>query len=375
MRMADFAAEALERAKAMPDGGRTRRSRASPPSSRTSTRSGPRSKPRAKAPRVEPTGDASRRGRRVGAIQTGGGEARAKGARVRPASATRGVGRRRRRRRRCVTRPPPIPPPPIPPTPATPNWRGAGGGARQARRRWSGRGRGARAPRRGRALDERDGVPAETDGQDRDGVSSGGGRRGWRGRRRGGRRAAAEAAAKAKAAEATEYRRKAEAEAAAKAEEEEREIERARAMAEAEARAKAEVRPIPRASSMDPHRRRRFPATGSRVRTGHRGQLDDLGAGTCRHRTRLRWNARFACWRSGTATTGTSTPRNWTPSARRSRPVRARRAGVHENEMYDPRTDPKMAPTHYSQENPFYWRTLRAVHPILRRTRRRRRWA
>ena len=58
--------------------------------------------------------------------------------------------------------------------------------------------------------------------------------------------AAAEAAAKAKAAaEAAEYRRKAEAEAAAKAEEEEREIERARAMAEAEARAKAEVRPIP----------------------------------------------------------------------------------------------------------------------------------
>ena len=36
-----------------------------------------------------------------------------------------------------------------------------------------------------------------------------------------------------------------------------------------------------------------------------------------------------------------------------------------EHEKYDPRTDPKMEVKHPSETNPFYWRKLRAVHPIL----------
>ena len=180
--------------------------------------------------------------------------------------------------------------------------------------------------------------------------------------------AAAEAAAKAKAAaEAAEYRRKAEAEAAAKAEEEEREIERARAMAEAEARAKAEVRPIP-PSVVD----------GSAPPPSFSGNeapvfepdivdnFDDLRGGNLSpqdeaelEREIRRLEERYGDDRNVSAEE---------LDAKCQEIIDRYGLGEREfteNEMYDPRTDPKMAPTHYSQENPFYWRTLRAVHPIF----------
>ena len=180
--------------------------------------------------------------------------------------------------------------------------------------------------------------------------------------------AAAEAAAKAKAAaEAAEYRRKAEAEAAAKAEEEEREIERARAMAEAEARAKAEVRPIP-LSVVD----------GSAPPPSFSGNeapvfepdivdnFDDLRGGNLSpqdeaelEREIRRLEERYGDDRNVSAEE---------LDAKCQEIIDRYGLGEREfteNEMYDPRTDPKMAPTHYSQENPFYWRTLRAVHPIF----------
>ena len=180
--------------------------------------------------------------------------------------------------------------------------------------------------------------------------------------------AAAEAAAKAKAAaEAAEYRRKAEAEAAAKAEEEEREIERARAMTEAEARAKAEVRPIP-PSVVD----------GSAPPPSFSGNeapvfepdivdnFDDLRGGNLSpqdeaelEREIRRLEERYGDDRNVSAEE---------LDAKCQEIIDRYGLGEREfteNEMYDPRTDPKMAPTHYSQENPFYWRTLRAVHPIF----------
>ena len=180
--------------------------------------------------------------------------------------------------------------------------------------------------------------------------------------------AVAEAAAKAKAAaEAAEYRRKAEAEAAAKAEEEEREIERARAMAEAEARAKAEVRPIP-PSVVD----------GSAPPPSFSGNeapvfepdivdnFDDLRGGNLSpqdeaelEREIRRLEERYGDDRNVSAEE---------LDAKCQEIIDRYGLGEREfteNEMYDPRTDPKMAPTHYSQENPFYWRTLRAVHPIF----------
>ena len=180
--------------------------------------------------------------------------------------------------------------------------------------------------------------------------------------------AAAEAAVKAKAAaEAAEYRRKAEAEAAAKAEEEEREIERARAMAEAEARAKAEVRPIP-PSVVD----------GSAPPPSFSGNeapvfepdivdnFDDLRGGNLSpqdeaelEREIRRLEERYGDDRNVSAEE---------LDAKCQEIIDRYGLGEREfteNEMYDPRTDPKMAPTHYSQENPFYWRTLRAVHPIF----------
>ena len=180
--------------------------------------------------------------------------------------------------------------------------------------------------------------------------------------------AAAEAAAKAKAAaEAAEYRRKAEAEAAAKAEEEEREIERARAMAEAEARAKAEVRPIP-PSVVD----------GSAPPPSFSGNeapvfepdivdnFDDLRGGNLspQDERALEREIRMLEERYGDDRNVSAEELD----AKCQEIIDRYGLGEREftkNEMYDPRTDPKMAPTHYSQENPFYWRTLRAVHPIF----------
>ena len=180
--------------------------------------------------------------------------------------------------------------------------------------------------------------------------------------------AAAEAAAKAKAAaEAAEYRRKAEAEAAAKAEEEEREIERARAMAEAEARAKAEVRPIP-PSVVD----------GSAPPPSFSGNeapvfepdivdnFDDLRGGNLspQDEAELEREIRMLEERYGDDRNVSAEELD----AKCQEIIDRYGLGEREftkNEMYDPRTDPKMAPTHYSQENPFYWRTLRAVHPIF----------
>ncbi len=180
--------------------------------------------------------------------------------------------------------------------------------------------------------------------------------------------AAAEAAAKAKAAaEAAEYRRKAEAEAAAKAEEEEREIERARAMAEAEARAKAEVRPIP-PSVVD----------GSAPPPSFSGNeapvfepdivdnFDDLRGGNLspQDEAELEREIRMLEERYGDDRNVTAEELDAKCQEIIDRYGLGEREFT-ENEMYDPRTDPKMAPTHYSQENPFYWRTLRAVHPIF----------
>ena len=180
--------------------------------------------------------------------------------------------------------------------------------------------------------------------------------------------AAAEAAAKAKAAaEAAEYRRKAEAEAAAKAEEEEREIERARAMAEAEARAKAEVRPIP-PSVVD----------GSAPPPSFSGNeapvfepdivdnFDDLRGGNLspQDEVALEREIRMLEERYGDDRNVSAEELDAKCQEIIDRYGLGEREFT-ENEMYDPRTDPKMAPTHYSQENPFYWRTLRAVHPIF----------
>ena len=180
--------------------------------------------------------------------------------------------------------------------------------------------------------------------------------------------AAAEAAAKAKAAaEAAEYRRKAEAEAAAKAEEEEREIERARAMAEAEARAKAEVRPIP-PSVVD----------GSAPPPSFSGNeapvfepdivdnFDDLRGGNLspQDERALEREIRMLEERYGDDRNVSAEELDAKCQEIIDRYGLGEREFT-ENEMYDPRTDPKMAPTHYSQENPFYWRTLRAVHPIF----------
>ena len=180
--------------------------------------------------------------------------------------------------------------------------------------------------------------------------------------------AAAEAAAKAKAAaEAAEYRRKAEAEAAAKAEEEEREIERARAMAEAEARAKAEVRPIP-PSVVD----------GSAPPPSFSGNeapvfepdivdnFDDLRGGNLspQDEAELEREIRMLEERYGDDRNVSAEELDAKCQEIIDRYGLGEREFT-ENEMYDPRTDPKMAPTHYSQENPFYWRTLRAVHPIF----------
>ena len=174
------------------------------------------------------------------------------------------------------------------------------------------------------------------------------------------REAEAEVAAKAKAAaEAAEYRRKAEAEAAAKAEEEERELERARAMAEAEARAKAEVRPIP---STPPS----FSGEAPVFEPDIVDNFDDLRGGNLSPQDEValereirRLEERYGDDRNVSAEE---------LDAKCQEIIDRYGLGEREftkNETYDPGTDPKMAPTHYSQENPFYWRTLRAVHPIF----------
>lgn len=36
-----------------------------------------------------------------------------------------------------------------------------------------------------------------------------------------------------------------------------------------------------------------------------------------------------------------------------------------ENEMYDPRSDPALQRRHPSEENPYFWRKLKVVHPIF----------
>ena len=180
--------------------------------------------------------------------------------------------------------------------------------------------------------------------------------------------AAAEAAAKAKAAaEAAEYRRKAEAEAAAKAEEEEREIERARAMAEAEARAKAEVRPIPPSvvdgSALPPS----FSGNEAPVfEPDIVDNFDDLRGGNLspQDEVALEREIRMLEERYGDDRNVSAEELDAKCQEIIDRYGLGEREFT-ENEMYDPRTDPKMAPTHYSQENPFYWRTLRAVHPIF----------
>ena len=180
------------------------------------------------------------------------------------------------------------------------------------------------------------------------------------------REAEAEVAAKAKAAlEAAEYRRKAEAEAAAKAEEEERELERARAMAEAEARAKAEVRPIP-PKKVDGSTPPSFSGKAPVFEPDIVDNFDDLRGGNLSPQDEValereirRLEERYGDDRNVSAEE---------LDAKCQEIIDRYGLGEREftkNETYDPRTDPKMAPTHYSQENPFYWRTLRAVHPIF----------
>jgi len=175
--------------------------------------------------------------------------------------------------------------------------------------------------------------------------------------------AEAEVAAKAKAkaaAEAAEYRRKAEAEARAKAEEEERELERARAMAEAEARAKAEVKPIP------PKAPPSFSGKAPVFEPDIVDNFDDLRGGNLspRDEAELEREIRRLEERYGDDRNVSAEELD----AKCQEIIDRYGLGEREftaNETYDPGADPKMAPTHYSQENPFYWRTLRAVHPIF----------
>mmetsp|Transcript_18981 Transcript_18981/g.47319 ORF Transcript_18981/g.47319 Transcript_18981/m.47319 type:complete len:169 (+) Transcript_18981:144-650(+) len=38
---------------------------------------------------------------------------------------------------------------------------------------------------------------------------------------------------------------------------------------------------------------------------------------------------------------------------------------ITENEMYDPTTDPELAKRHPQEDDPYYWRKLKVVHPVF----------
>ena len=168
--------------------------------------------------------------------------------------------------------------------------------------------------------------------------------------------------AKAKAAkEAEEYRAKAAKEADAKAAREEAEAARAKAMAEAESRAKAEVKTIPPTPAFD-SARGKGPVFDPEIVDN----MDDLKGGNLSPQDELelereikRLEERYGDDRNVSAEE---------LDAKCQEIIDKYGLGSRrftENEKYDPRTDPKMEVKHPSETNPFYWRKLRAVHPIL----------
>ena len=168
--------------------------------------------------------------------------------------------------------------------------------------------------------------------------------------------------AKAKAAkEAEEYRAKAAKEADAKAAREEAEAARAKAMAEAEAKAKAEVKTVPPTPVFDSSR-----GKGPVFDPEIVDNMDDLKGGNLSPQDELelereikRLEERYGDDRNVSAEE---------LDAKCQEIIDKYGLGTRqftEHEKYDPRTDPKMEVKHPSETNPFYWRKLRAVHPIL----------
>ena len=168
--------------------------------------------------------------------------------------------------------------------------------------------------------------------------------------------------AKAKATkEAEEYRAKAKQEADAKAAREEAEAARAKAMAEAEAEAKAEVKTIPPTPAFD-SARGKGPVFDPEIVDN----MDDLKGGNLSPQDELelereikRLEERYGDDRNVSAEE---------LDAKCQEIIDKYGLGTRqftEHEKYDPRTDPKMEVKHPSETNPFYWRKLRAVHPIL----------
>ena len=168
--------------------------------------------------------------------------------------------------------------------------------------------------------------------------------------------------AKAKAAkEAEEYRAKAAKEADAKAAREEAEAARAKAMAEAEAEAKAEVKTVPPTPAFD-SARGKGPVFDPEIVDN----MDDLKGGNLSPQDELelereikRLEERYGDDRNVSAEE---------LDAKCQEIIDKYGLGSRrftENEKYDPRDDPKMEVKHPSETNPFYWRKLRAVHPIL----------
>ena len=168
--------------------------------------------------------------------------------------------------------------------------------------------------------------------------------------------------AKAKAAkEAEEYRAKAAKEADAKAAREEAEAARAKAMAEAEAKAKAEVKTIPPTPAFD-SARGKGPVFDPEIVDN----MDDLKGGNLSPQDELelereikRLEERYGDDRNVSAEELDAKCQEIIDKYG----LGSRRFTEHEK--YDPRTDPKMEVKHPSETNPFYWRKLRAVHPIL----------
>ena len=168
--------------------------------------------------------------------------------------------------------------------------------------------------------------------------------------------------AKAKATkEAEEYRAKAKQEADAKAAREEAEAARAKAMAEAEAKAKAEVKTVPPTPVFDSSR-----GKGPVFDPEIVDNMDDLKGGNLSPQDELelereikRLEERYGDDRNVSAEE---------LDAKCQEIIDKYGLGTRqftEHEKYDPRTDPKMEVKHPSETNPFYWRKLRAVHPIL----------
>ena len=168
--------------------------------------------------------------------------------------------------------------------------------------------------------------------------------------------------AKAKATkEAEEYRAKAKQEADAKAAREEAEAARAKAMAEAEAKAKAEVKTVPPTPVFDSSR-----GKGPVFDPEIVDNMDDLKGGNLSPQDELelereikRLEERYGDDRNVSAEELDAKCQEIIDKYG----LASRRFTEHEK--YDPRTDPKMEVKHPSETNPFYWRKLRAVHPIL----------